>query len=289
MLDVNAIWYSDNRKFVSWSQQSSYCLKQTKNDLYHQTKKHLSRRCAHIAGHGGVKGSIRYCQRLCNDFKYVARFDIKSYYKSMDHKVILRLLDQHRVSQTSIDIVSSYLSVPDSFDTGKGLVAGGSISPYIGAIYLAPLDRVMEDCQSRHGIKYQRFMDDFVIFASSRHKLRKAIKQMHWVLGDLKIGLHPKKRFIGATIRGFDFLGYWLEPNKPLVPSKTSLTRFIDHSRQLYEQTADINRLREYVERWVSWHRSGLRGLIDKRNRFQRFWLYVITTLNIIENKAHPF
>jgi hypothetical protein len=32
-----------------------------------------------------------------------------------------------------------------------------------------------------------------------------------------------------------------------------------------------------------------LRGLIDKRNRFQRFWLYVITTLNIIENKAHPF
>ena len=44
MLEVNAIWYSDNRKFVSWSQQSSYCLKQTKNGLYHQTKKQLSRR-----------------------------------------------------------------------------------------------------------------------------------------------------------------------------------------------------------------------------------------------------
>ena len=60
-------------------------------------------------------------------------------------------------------------------------------------------------------------------------------------------------------------------------------------SRQLYEQTADINRLREYVERWVNWHRSGLRGLIEQRNRFQRLWLYVIKTLNIIENKAHPF
>jgi hypothetical protein len=65
--------------------------------------------------------------------------------------------------------------------------------------------------------------------------------------------------------------------------------RLIDHSRQLYEQTADVNRLREYVERWVNWHRSGLRGLIDKRNRFQRFWLYVISTLNITDNKAHPF
>jgi len=39
-------------------------------------------------------------------------------------------------------------------------------------IYPTPLDRVMEDCQSRHGIKYQRFMDYFVIFASSRHKSR---------------------------------------------------------------------------------------------------------------------
>ena len=38
---------------------------------------------------------------------------------------------------------------------------------------------------------------------------------------------------------------------------------------------------------WVHWHRSGLRGLIDQRNRFQRFWLYVINTLNITD-KARP-
>jgi hypothetical protein len=30
-----------------------------------------------------------------------------------------------------------------------------------------------------------------------------------------------------------------------------------------------------------------LRGLIDERNRFQRFWLYVINTLNITD-KARP-
>jgi hypothetical protein len=28
--------------------------------------------------------------------------------------------------------------------------------------------------------------------------------------------------------------------------------------------------------------------LIDQRNRFQRFWLYVINTLNITGNKARP-
>jgi RNA-directed DNA polymerase len=287
MLQLNAVWFKDNHKFVSWSNESSHLLKNTKDDLYRQTKSQLSRRCSHIAGHGGVKGSIRYCQRLCNNFKYVARFDIQSYYKSMDHNVIRQLLEQCHASQTSIGIVSQYLYMPDYSDTGQGIVAGGSVSPYIGALYLTPLDKVMEQYQDRYGIRYQRFMDDFVIFAPSRHKLKAVIKRMHAILADLKVNLHPKKRFIGTTIRGFDFLGYWLEPNKPLVPSSTSLTRLLNNARQLYEQTADVNRLREYVQRWVHWHRSGLRGLIDKRNRFQRFWLYVINTLNITD-KARP-
>jgi hypothetical protein len=126
------------------------------------------------------------------------------------------------------------------------------------------------------------------ICAPSRHKLKAVIKKMHAILADLKVNLHPKKRFIGTTVRGFDFLGYWLGPNKPLVPSSTSLTCLLNHARQLYEQTADINRLREYVQRWVHWHRSGLRGLIDQRNRFQRFWLSVMNTLNITDNKARP-
>jgi hypothetical protein len=34
------------------------------------------------------------------------------------------------------------------------------------------------------GIRYQRYMDDYVIFAPTRHKLRKAIKLMYAVLDD---------------------------------------------------------------------------------------------------------
>ena len=49
----------------------------------------------------------------------------------------------------------------------------------------------------------------------------------------------------------FDFLGYWLEPHRPLTPSQVSLTRLTDRSRQLLERTASIARLREYVLRWL--------------------------------------
>ena len=250
--------------------------KHVKTVLSDQLKPHLSHRCSHIKGHGGVKLSVRYCQRLCNNFGYVARFDVRSYYSSMDHQIILNLLRKYQVTPGVISIVSEYLSLPNHNKSGKGMIAGGSISPLIGALYLTPLDKLMEDLQATTGIRYQRYMDDYVIFAPTRHKLRKAIKLMYVVLDELKVDVHPKKRFIGPTRRGFDFLGYWLEPHRPLTPSQVSLTRLTDRSRQLLERTASIARLRQYILRWLQWHRSGLRGLTDKRRRFEWYWRYVL-------------
>ena len=276
MLTLRNTWLEDGHKFVRWSPDSSKLLKQVKTVLSDQLKRHLSRRCSHVKGNGGVKLSVRYSQRLCNNFGYVARFDVRSYYKSMDHQIILNLLRKYQVTPAVISIVSEYLSLPNHNKSGKGMIAGGSISPLIGALYLTPLDKLMEDLQATTGIRYQRYMDDYVIFAPTRHKLRKAIKQMYAVLDDLKVEVHPKKRFIGTTRRGFDFLGYWLEPHRPLMPSQVSLTRLIDRSRQLLERTASIARLRQYILRWLQWHRSGLRGLTDKRRRFEWYWRYVL-------------
>lgn len=41
------------------------------------------------------------------------------------------------------------------------------------------------------------FMDDLVIFAATRWKLRRAIRRMYDILGMLKLSLHPDKRAIG--------------------------------------------------------------------------------------------
>ena len=66
--------------------------------------------------------------------------------------------------------------MPEYFDTEKGIVAGGSVSPCIGALHLTPLDKVMVRYRYQYGIWYQRFMDDLVIVTSSRHQLRIVIK-----------------------------------------------------------------------------------------------------------------
>jgi hypothetical protein len=47
-----------------------------------------------------------------------------------------------------------------------------------------------------------------LLWASSRHKLRAVIKTMHTILLSLNVNLYTKKRFIGTTTTGFDFLGY---------------------------------------------------------------------------------
>ena len=125
MLTLRNTWFEDGHKFVRWSPDTSGLLKHVKTVFYDQLKPHLSRRCSHIKGHGGVKLSVRYCQRLCNHFGYVARFDVRSYYSSMDHQIILDLLRQYQVTPAVISIVSEYLSLPDHNKSGKGMVAGG--------------------------------------------------------------------------------------------------------------------------------------------------------------------
>ena len=90
------------------------------------------------------------------------------------------------------------------------MVAGGSLSPILGGLYLTPLDQQMgKDTR----MVYVRYMDDFVILARTRWHLRKAIAQIFKITTGLKLRLHRKtKCFIGRTDNGFDFSGLHHSP-----------------------------------------------------------------------------
>ena len=47
---------------------------------------------------------------------------------------------------------------------------------------LTPLDRATETLCQKNWIRYQWFMDDYMIFAKTRNKLKAAIKRMYAVL-----------------------------------------------------------------------------------------------------------
>jgi hypothetical protein len=131
---------------------------------------------------------------------------------------------------------------------------GCSLSPLMGALYLDGLDRHMEAT----GLFYARFMDDWVVLAPTRWKLRTAIRRINQTLAELQVKQHPGKTFVGRISRGFEFLGYSFASAGLVGVARQSVERFVDRATQLYEQGADSVRIGEYVRRWRMWVRSGL-------------------------------
>ncbi|NEO96757.1 MAG: hypothetical protein F6K56_44290 [Moorea sp. SIO3G5] len=110
------------------------------------------------------------------------------------------------------------------------------------------------------GCFYVRYMDDWVILAPTRWKLRKGIKVVNQVMAELRVEKHPEKTFIGRIAQGFDFLGYWFSPQGLGVAKKT-VERMVDKVFRLYEQCADEIRIETYLNHWWRWVRSGVDGV----------------------------
>ena len=104
---------------------------------------------------------------------------------------------------------------------------------------------------------YVRFMDDWIVLASTRWKLRRAIKIVNQTLNELKLGKHPDKTFISRIERGFDFLGYRFSP-RGLSLAPQTIERFKARMAWLYEQGADELRLGHYARRWWRWAHAGV-------------------------------
>jgi len=102
-------------------------------------------------------------------------------------------------------------------------------------------------------------MDDWVILAPTRWKLREAIRLVNQTLAELHVEQHPDKTFIGRISRGFDFLGYAFTP-AGLDVAPPAIERCVERVSRLYERCVDLVRIGAYLRRWLRWARSGLRA-----------------------------
>ena len=130
-------------------------------------------------------------------------------------------------------------------------------------------------------IHYVRYMDDIVILAKTRWRLRAAIRTLRVAMQSLNLRVHQQKRFIGRIDKGFDFLGYQIHPSRRLRPSAESLRRLAVRAGRLYEQGDDSRRLWRYVTRWTRWLWGGLNGLVTRKGGDKRYMVYVLKQLQI--------
>ena len=136
------------------------------------------------------------------------------------------------------------------WEVKRGISLGCPLSPLIGAFFLTTLDERLA-CME---VFYVRYMDDILVLAKSRWKLRAAVKAVNEELSRLKLTKHPDKTFIGRIEKGFDFLGYRFHPAGLAVAANT-LTHFFARATLHYEQSLNAprgaKRLGEYVRRWA--------------------------------------
>ncbi|MEH2182499.1 reverse transcriptase/maturase family protein [Nostoc sp.] len=241
-----------------WCSADALVLKAIAIVLTEHLQPHLSPRCFHLAGTGGAKAAVREVAAHLEGNEFVFRTDVKGYYASIYHDILLNLVRRYVEDGFVLDLVQQYLQrfVSDGgeyTDIEQGISLGCPLSPLMGALYLKPLD----DRMAQLGCFYVRFMDDWVVLAPTRWKLRAAISVVNQVMNELLVEQHPDKTFIGRIARGFDFLGYWFTLTGLSVAEKT-VTRMLDKVSRLYERGADVIRIETYIRRWWLWVNCGV-------------------------------
>jgi RNA-directed DNA polymerase len=216
----------------------------------------LSTACYHVKGHGGLKGAVQEVLRNYPHYRFFCKTDVKSYYDSIDHLSLMLRLYDHISDRTVMGYVWQFLNRCVEWgglyqDIRRGIPRGASLSPLLGAFYLLDLDRRMEGLD----VKYVRYMDDILILARTRWKLKKATRVLNETFNELKLEKHPDKTCMGRIEKGFDFLGYHFSPQGLTLAQKT-IDNFVEKALRLYEQEPPhrrMKRLGEYSHRWAGW------------------------------------
>jgi RNA-directed DNA polymerase len=226
----------------------------------------VSQRCTHVKGNGGLKYAVRDVQKHLAAHEYVMRTDVKSFYESIDHHLMLDKLAVYIKDRFILNLL--WQSMRRCVEHGgifrdikQGLPRGCPLSPLLGAFFLAELDEALE----KQDVFYVRYMDDVLIMSQRRWGLRRAIKRLNEIFESLGLEKHPDKTFIGRIEQGFDFLGYHFSRAGLRLAVKT-IVNAVEKMHRLYEQKQTAPEraaaLDDYLRRWVRWTTAGLNGLI---------------------------
>jgi hypothetical protein len=98
----------------------------------------VSRRWTHLKGHGGAKYAVRAVRDHLAASRFVLRTDVKSYYASIDHLMLLDQLAVHIKDRRVLNLIGQYLRRTSErggtfWDYEKGISLGGPLGPLSNA------------------------------------------------------------------------------------------------------------------------------------------------------------
>lgn len=166
---------------------------------------------------------------------YVIEGDIRSYFDTVHHRTLMKLLRRRIADKQLLDLVWKFLKAGvmegQLFARSEaGVPQGGTISPLLANVYLHELDVWAErrwslphaerQARRRRGIgnyRMVRYADDFVIVSNDGIAgVRQAKEDLkHFLVEKLHLELSDEKTSITHVNDGFTFLGFHIQRVRP--------------------------------------------------------------------------
>lgn len=170
--------------------------------IYHSYSSRLGK-----GTHQAVKDLECFVRKISKNFKnpcFGLKIDIKKFFHSIDHNILISLLRKKIKCQETIWLCEKIIF---SFEVekGKGLPLGNTTSQLFANVYLNSLDYFI-----KHKLKkkcYLRFCDD-MIFVEDRNDFYFLPKIEKFIKTNLLLAVKKDKIIKGKLSAGFDFLGY---------------------------------------------------------------------------------
>ncbi len=185
---------------------------------------------------------------------YVLKADIKHYFDTVDHEILLRIIKKKIRDEKIIWLVQRVLDNHNFKILGKGMPIGNLTSQFFANVYLNELDYFV-----KHELRvkyYLRYVDDFVILHRSKEMLESYKEHTNEFLKTVRLELHPEKSRIISLHKDVALLGFRVFFHYKL-PRTNNLLKFEKRLMELmrkYERgEITKEKLMESIEGWFAY------------------------------------
>lgn len=178
--------------------------------------------------------AIRTARRRCWRADWVVDLDIKGFFDSIDHELLLKALRKHTDCRWVLLYVERWLRAPMQLEDGRqeprtaGTPQGGVASPLLANLFLHYVfDRWM--VRTHPYTLFERYADDIICHCRTKSGAVALLAQLEERFVACRLRLHPQKTKIvyckdahrtgTYPVVSFDFLGYTFRPRLAKWPN----------------------------------------------------------------------
>jgi len=217
----------------------------------------------------GTHAALMRFREFLKQRKYVLKCDIRKYFQSIDHEILLKKLSRKISDRSTLWLLNEIISsrcangvpliyFPDDnlftpLERKKSIPIGNLTSQFFANVYLNDFDHWIKE--ELHAGPYIRYVDDFCVFSDEKSHLKEIRSAIVEYLASLRLSIHGGKSRIYTIKEGIEFLGFRHLPGRSRV-RKENVKRFKCRMRRYQKRYSEgeiaFSDIKPSVISWLS-------------------------------------